>query len=216
VLDGDLFYTSRHRLTQAPGAVVQGRITRRIPEGRRGGPFGGSPVIGWLRGFMGFLLLGLLFFLVFTVAARRSEEALRGFPGPSLGLGALLFFGVPLAACFAFFFGAVFGGWWIALFALAFFAFALALGYVLAAAVFGRWMLERSGRSTPGFVWALLLGLLVLGLVTLIPFLGKLVGFVAVLFGFGAIVLAWTRHRRKQPGETPAAATSAASTSSGP
>ena len=205
MLDGDLFYTSRHELTKAPGAVVRGRITRRLPAERRGTM--GGPVIRWIRGFVGFFLLGLLFFLVFTVAARRSVETLLGSPGPSLGLGALLFFGIPLAACCAFFFGAVFGGWWIALFALAFFAFALALGYVLSAAVFGRWMLERSGRSTSGFVGALLLGLFVLGLVTLIPLLGKLVGFVAVLFGFGAIALAWTRRRPRQPMDTAAAAT---------
>ena len=43
--------------------------------------------------------------------------------------------------------------------------------------------------------WALLVGLAILGVVTLVPFIGPLVGFVAVVLGLGAVTLtAWAAY----------------------
>jgi cytoskeletal protein CcmA (bactofilin family) len=197
VLERDLIYTSRNALVKSPGATVRGRTEQRMPEEREGGkgPFSGSPVLRWLQGLVGLLILGLLFFLL-TGAGQRTLEALQRAPWPSLGLGVLLAFGVPFAAAFLFFLGLFFGGWWIALGALVLYFFALALGYVVTATQVGRWILARAGRGGSGFGWALLVGLAALGLVTVIPYLGKLVGLCAALLGLGALALAWYRGRR--------------------
>jgi cytoskeletal protein CcmA (bactofilin family) len=195
VLEKDLFYTSENEIVKSSGAVVRGRVERRVAEehGRKGG-FGG-PVIGWLRGLVGLLILGTLFFLL-TGAGKSSLEALGHGPWASLGIGALLAFGVPCAALFLFVMGLVFGGWWIALGALVLYFFALALGYVVTATHLGRWILSKLGNAGAGIVWALLLGLAVLGLVTAVPFLGGLVALFAVCLGLGAIAIAWYRSRR--------------------
>ena len=74
----------------------------------------------------------------------------------------------------------------------------------MTATMTGRWLLTRAGRAGPGFAWALVLGLIALGLVTVIPYLGKLVGLFAALFGLGALALAWGRARRSDQGAPPA------------
>jgi len=200
VLERDLFYTSRNELTRSSGAIVRGRVERHQPATEFGHRrrFGG-PVIGWLRGLIGLAILGALFSLLFTNAGPRAQEALGKAPWASLGLGLLLAFGFPCAAAFLFILGVIFGGWWIALGGIPLYFFALALGYVVAATYVGRWLLGRSGRGGAAFGWALLAGLAALGLVTAIPFLGHLLGFVATLFGLGALAMAWYQARRPAP-----------------
>ncbi len=195
VLEHDLFYTSRNTLEKSPGAIVRGRVEQHAPQGAARRRHTGGPILGWLRGLIGFVILGSLFHLLFTSAGGRTLEALGRAPWTSLGVGVLLAFGFPCAAAFLFIVGLIFGGWWIALGALVLFFFALAVGYVIAATYAGRWLLARSGRGDAAFGWPLVAGLAALGLVTAIPFLGKLVGFLAALFGLGALAMAWNRAR---------------------
>ncbi|HMI31994.1 MAG TPA: hypothetical protein VK527_09660 [Candidatus Limnocylindrales bacterium] len=208
VLEQDLIYTSRTPVVKAEGAIVRGRVEQRVPdehEGRKG-PFTGSPVIGWLKGLIGLTVFGFLFFALFRNAGRRTLDALAQAPWPSAGVGFLIAFGLPFAAVFFFLFGIFFGGWWIGLGALVLYFFALALGYVVTATLVGRWLLARAGRGTAAFGWALVAGLAVLGLVTAIPFLGALIGSLAILFGLGALAIAWHRSRRNDADSTPAPA----------
>jgi len=195
VLERDLFYTSRNVLEKSSGATVRGRVEQRVPqetEHRRG--FGG-PVTGWLKGLVGFAILGALFYLLIPGAGKRTLDTLGRAPWASLGMGVLLAFVVPVAAACLFIAGVIFGGWWIAFGAFVFYVFALATGYVVAATCVGHWVLTRAGKVAP-IGWALVVGLVVLGLVTVIPFLGHLVGFLAALFGLGALGMAWYQARR--------------------
>ncbi len=203
LLEGDLFYTSRNALDKSPGATVRGRVEQRMPppEAGRRRHFG-SPIIGWFQGLIGFAILGALLYLPFAGAGTRTLETLQSSPWASLGFGALLAFAVPVAAAFLFVFGLIFGGWWIAFGAVLVYPFALATGYVIAATHVGRRVLTLAGRGGTPLVWALLLGLAVLGVVTAIPFLGALAGCVAALFGLGALAVAWYHSRQ---GERPAA-----------
>jgi cytoskeletal protein CcmA (bactofilin family) len=208
VLEQDLIYTSRHSVERAQSAIVRGRVEQRVPQEREGGkgPFRGSPVIGWLRGLVGLSIFGLLFFALFGGAERQTLAALSQAPWPSLGLGLLIACGVPFAAMFLFLFGLFFGGWWIALGALVLYFFALALGYVVTATLTGRWLLARVSNHAAAFGWALVVGLVALGLVTAIPILGGMIGSLAILFGLGALALAWYRSRRLGAASTPAPA----------
>jgi len=197
VLEHDLFYTSRNTLVKSSGATVRGRVEQRVPQGpehRR--HFGGGPVIGWLRGLIGFAILGALFFLLFGGTGRRTQETLQRAPWVSLALGIAVAFVLPVAAACLFIAGVIFGGWWIAFGVFVFYLFALATGYVVSATYFGQWILGRAGRAGAATGWALVLGLAVLGLVAAIPFLGKLVAFLAALLGLGALAMAWYEARR--------------------
>jgi len=203
VLERDLFYTSRNTLAKAPGATVHGRVEQRVPqepEHRR--HFGGG-VIGWLRGLIGFAILGALFYLLVPGAGRRTLGALERGPWASLGMGVAVAFALPVAAACLFIAGVIFGGWWIAFGVFVFYVFALAVGYVVAATYLGQWILARGGQAGAAWGWALVLGLAVLGLLAAIPFLGKVIAFAAALLGLGALAMAWYQARR---GAQPAAA----------
>ena len=91
--------------------------------------------------------------------------------------------------------GVMIGGWWIGLGALVLYFFVLAAGYVVAASWLGNLLLARSGKGA-AYGWSLLLGLAVVGLGAELPFAGPLVCSAAVLFGVGALALAWCRARR--------------------
>jgi len=199
VLEHDLFYTSQNELTKSSGAVVKGRVERHVPaaESEHRGRFAGR-VIGWFQGLVGLAIFGALFYLLFKDASPRALDALGKAPWASLGLGLLLAFGFPCAAAFLFIVGLIFGGWWIALGGIALYFFALALGYVVSATYVGRWLLGRAGQAGANLGWALLAGLVALGLVTAIPFLGGLLCCIATFFGLGALAMAWYRARRSE------------------
>jgi len=191
--------TSPNEVVRASGATVRGRVERRVPaehEHRRA--FGG-PVAGWVRGLIGFLIFGALLYLLFAGTERRAAEILSRSPWASLGLGALLALALPAAAGVLFILGVMIGGWWIGLGAIPIYFFLLATGYVIAAVRVGAMVLNRTGRPSPAYGWSLLLGLVLVGLVAAIPFLGWMVGCAVALFGVGALVLAWYRARRTAP-----------------
>ena len=102
---------------------------------------------------------------------------------------------MPIVAIIAFVIGLIVGGWWLALAALALYAIALAVGYVLAGYFVGSRGVALAFRQQVHPLLSLLAGLVVLTLVALIPFLGGLVTLVAGVFGLGALTLALARGR---------------------
>jgi cytoskeletal protein CcmA (bactofilin family) len=195
VLEHDLFYTSRNELKKQDGARVAGRIERTVPPEHEGKKFGNA-ALWWVRGLIGFLIFGAILHLLFTSAGARATETVRRAPLPSLGLGILLSFGVPCAAAALLIVGVMVGGWWIGLGALVLYLLVLAAGYVTAANYVGILVLQRGGRA-PAYGWSLLTGLVLVGLVAAIPFLGWLLGWTVALLGVGALALAWYTSRPK-------------------
>jgi len=196
VLEHDLLYTSRNEVTKAAGARVAGRIERKVPTEQGQGKKLGLGALGWVRGLIGFLIFGALLHLLFAGAGARATETVRRAPLPSLGLGILLSFGVPCAAAALLIVGVMVGGWWIALGALVLYLLVLAAGYVTVANYVGVLVLQRGGRA-PAYGWSLLTGLVLVGLVAAIPFLGWLLGWTAALLGVGALAIAWYSNRAK-------------------
>jgi cytoskeletal protein CcmA (bactofilin family) len=199
-VDGFLSYVSASDASVASGAVVKGPMTRSAPPQNptqvASGPT--ALAIDWLRGLVGLLLLGLFLVLFFPAFSRRSGEIIVTSPFTSLGVGVLVLIGVPILAVLIFIIGALIGGWWLGLIALAFYFAAIAVSIPIAALGLGA-SIMRVTRRPSHLVIALIVGLVILMLVGLVPILGGVVLFIACLFGLGGTMIAVVTGRRAEP-----------------
>ena len=196
---GSLTYTSKNEAQIVNPSSVKGSSVRQSPDNGRAPLFSGTAalVVEWLKGLIGLLILGILVVFFFPGFARRAGEALVRSPWLTLGIGALVLIGLPILSVIFFAVGGLIGGWWIGFVVLALFGVALALSIPVAAVGIGGALLRVAQRPVP--VWfALLIGLIVLLLVALIPILGGLVIFCALLFGMGATTMAVIGNRRAE------------------
>jgi cytoskeletal protein CcmA (bactofilin family) len=198
-IGGNLKYTSKNDAQIANTSSVKGSIERQAPANDRAplvtGP--ASLVIEWLKGLIGLLILGILVVFFFPGFARRAGEALVRSPWLTLAIGALVLIGLPILAVVFFAVGALIGGWWIGFVVLSLFVVVLALSIPVAAVGVGGAVLRVARRPVP--VWlALIIGLVVLLLVALVPILGGVVIFCALLFGMGATTIAVVGNRRAE------------------
>ncbi len=192
-----------------------GRIVRNPPGGAvQRQPSAGERflalLVGWVRALVGLFALGLVLVLLFPGISRSTVSAYASSPWASLGLGVVLLIGIPILAFIVFVIGLLVGGWWLALIALALYAVALVVAYVVSALFVGWRGLELLRRRGVHPLLARLAGLVVLTLIALIPILGALVTFLAVAFGLGALAITLTRRRPAGPA-APAAAPAPAS-----
>ncbi len=201
-IDGNLDYTSDNEATIAQGARVRGIVQRHPRQGSAAGR-AASGIIGWLRTLVGLSALGLLFVLLLPGFSQSAMVTVRRSPWASLGLGLALLVVTPILATIVFILGLFVGGWWLGLLVLVFYALAVVLGYVLAGLFAGRWTLDRLGQAGANQAWALVLGLVLLTLVSLIPLLGGLVILISVMAGLGGLALALARLQAPPP-PTPA------------
>jgi len=191
---GNLDYTSDNQVATAAGARVDGTTTRHTPTDR-GASGAANGFLSWLRALIGIFILGLLLVLLFPGFSRRVLSRLEASPWASLGIGAAVLIGVPIAAIIVFIAGIFVGGWWLALLLVVAYILALALGYVVSGYLIGRFGFDRLGWRGLHPALELLGGLVVLSILTLIPILGGLVGLAACLFGLGALTLALLQAR---------------------
>jgi cytoskeletal protein CcmA (bactofilin family) len=199
-IDGSLSYTSENEAQVASGAQIRGRTDRTTPPP---GPTQIVPgpaglVIDWLRGLVGLLVLGLFLVIFFPHFSRRAGETVVRSPFLSLGIGAAVLIGLPILAVLIFVLGAIVGGWWLGLVALAFYFAAIAVSLPVAALGLGASLLRITQRPIH-LVIALVAGLVVLLLIGLVPILGGIVLALACVFGIGATAMAVATGRRAEP-----------------
>jgi cytoskeletal protein CcmA (bactofilin family) len=142
----------------------------------------------WLAATVTLLIVGLLFIALFPRAALAASAAARGSTGISILWAAILGIGIPIVAGLL---SATVVALPLGLGLLLALALVLPLGYVVASLVLGR-LIARQVGDIPAF----LIGFAILRAVALIPGLGFLVGFLAAIFGLGALaVAAWRAGR---------------------
>ena len=199
-IDGSLSYTSANEASIESGAVVRGPTARSTPPPGPVQPVQGPAAIAidWLRGLVGLLVLGLFIVFFFPAFARRSGEALVRSPLLTLAIGALVLIGLPILAVALFVLGAIVGGWWLGLVALAFYFAAIAVSVPVAALGLGASIMRITGRPSH-VVIALVVGLIVLLLIGLVPILGGIVILIACLLGLGATAMAVAGGRQTEP-----------------
>jgi cytoskeletal protein CcmA (bactofilin family) len=167
----------------ASGATIGGTTTRLQTRTNWNG-FGWVGRVGWwLAVSVSTLVIGLVLVWLLGRGADRVLEAGRTRVGPAIGLGLLVFFGLPILAGLAL---VTVVGIPLGLVVLAALLLIYALGYSASAWVLGRSILRRPGA----WVVAFLAGWAILRVVALIPILGGLVWFAAVVFGLGALAVA--------------------------
>jgi cytoskeletal protein CcmA (bactofilin family) len=181
---GDLIYSEK-KPDVAGGATVDGKI-RHENAGKASSAFAWAlGLLLWLAVTASSLVLGVVLVAFTPRVVEAAWEAADSRLGAVIGIGAALFFGLPLVALFVAF--TVFGLPLSLLLLLALLPL-YALGYVTSAWLVGRRVLSGPrDRFVP-----LLVGLLILRVLALIPFLGALVGIAATAVGLGALgVAAW-------------------------
>lgn len=191
-VQGRLVYASPQAARIDPAAVITGGV-KRLPT-----PLGLRPegvhwvglVLGWIVALLALLTTTTVLRWVFPRASVQTAATLARHPWKSLGLGFALLLCIPAAAVVLFI---TVIGTPLGLILLLLYPLALALGWF----VFAVWIAEGLGRlwfgrQGPALAWQVLLlwlGVLVMALVCLIPWLGQLLLFVALLFGLGALGL---------------------------
>jgi len=200
---GNLDYTSNQMISKASGATVGGYTHRSSPTSN-----GGTAalwLIGWLQTLVGLFLLGVLLVLLAPGFDGRVLLASRAAPWSRLGIGLAIALLVPVVGVMMFVLGLFIGGWWLAIFLFGIYALALTAAFVLTGQVLGRWVFERFGQPNAHALLALLVGLPILMVVSSIPLLGWILGFLAVIYGLGveALALPWGRPPASRPSSEP-------------
>ena len=177
---------SRDAATIEEGATVGGdqqTITGRIDIGEVGLV---SRFVWWLGYSVSTLVLGLLLLLVAPGLDGAITRVARERFGAAIGMGALLFFLLPVTATLLL---ATVVGIPLGLFLLLALALVYTVGYVAGAHGIGRFVMKP-----PASRWvAFLVGWLILRVIALIPVLGGLSWLLAAIFGLGLLLVAARR-----------------------
>jgi hypothetical protein len=180
-ISGDLVYGDE-RPVQAPGSRVGGDV-QKVDAGD-------ASIVGaigaWIAVVVSMFVLGLLFLLLAPRAAEAVARTARSKALVCALVGLLGFFLLPVIAVAAFF---TLVGIPLGIVLLCLVVPLYALGYVTSALVVGRLILKKS------LILAFLLGLVIVGLLTLIPIAGGIIGFLAVAFGLGVLLVSLIRSR---------------------
>jgi cytoskeletal protein CcmA (bactofilin family) len=139
-----------------------------------------------------FILFGLVLFSLMPKFAQDTVAAAEQI-GVTSGLGVLVLFGVPIAACIA---CITVVGLFIGLSTLFVWYASLYFAQIIVGAVVGQWLMGRTSELWP-LIGRMAVGLAIVRLCTTIPHVGGWVKFAAILWGIGAIAL--SIYRRFQP-----------------
>jgi hypothetical protein len=184
-------------ITRDPAATVRGDISE---DAELNWSWWGSAIFTlwiWVGMTIVVLVAGLLFALFGGRQLRALAETAKSQVAMSILTAVVLMFGLPILGILVLFtvIGIPLG------LAIIFVLIPLLwlLGYIIIGAHLGIWLRARMGQTDPrtGLVWATLIGLLILQLIGLIPFIGGLIGFLAGTYGAGVLVLHLIRGRGK-------------------
>jgi hypothetical protein len=197
VIDGPVKFEGNKPAEVSPGAKLASAVEFKQMEHKheyRQGHYYIWQVI-WAAAF---ILFGLV---LFALMPKFSQDAVGSAEhyGAAAGLGVLVLFGVPIAACIA---CVTVVGLFIGLSTLSLWVASLFFAQVIVGAVIGQWLMGRTNELWP-LIGRMTVGLILLRLCTTIPHVGGWVKLAAILWGVGALSLAL--YRRFQPMMAPSA-----------
>lgn len=210
-IQGKLTYISENEANIQSGAQIRGTITHKLPDVKerlavgthRLPAVGGRLVAGigiglWGKviGFLMTLVLGIVIVLLAPRRVKAVTESIRTRPWASLGWGAIILIFTPIAALIA---CITIIGLPLGLITLALYTIAMCLTQLFVGLFIGQLIIgsSRGVESRAALVGALVLGLAILSILRLIPYLGAVIWVATILFGLGAILVSG----RKLPAE---------------
>lgn len=194
-IQGNLTYTSKNEANIQVGAQIGGKTTHKVPEVK-------EPVVPTL-GIWGKVIFSLMTLLagivIILIAPRRAAAvatSIRQKPWLSLGWGAIILFATPIAAIITF---VTVVGIPVGLIGLTLYGIAIYLSQIAIGLFIGYWIINSFSKveSRGVLVGALALGLAILTLLKLIPYIGFPLWLATALFGIGAMVLSEKTLRAK-------------------
>ncbi|HVE80988.1 MAG TPA: hypothetical protein VNA68_02515 [Candidatus Dormibacteraeota bacterium] len=199
-INGNLTYDSEKDLIRNQGAVVTAGVKRVEREKKEQQPVGGPNWTMIVWGFVSMALVGLALIRFMPTAAPGIAGAISNRPWAALGFGFLALISI-LPACFILLFSLV----GIPLGILLFVGFMVAayLSTVFVALAFGGAIAARTQRPASNYAY-FLIGLTLLTILGIIPFIGGWVKFATALLGLGGIAI-YENIRLAGPRKTPQA-----------
>jgi hypothetical protein len=188
-LQGDV--VSRHRPVVESGGRFDGEWERWNPRAWSRGVAIFARIAIWIAFTVSTLVLGLILGLLAPRATGAVHEAARERIGPVIGWGVLLTMGLPVVALLVV---ATIVGLPLGLGTLLALGLVYGIGYTA-----GAWVLGRTVTPRARPILSFLAGGGILRVVALVPVLGGLSWFAAVVVGLGAIAVAAYRARRRAP-----------------
>jgi hypothetical protein len=192
-IQGKLNYISGKEANIQSGAQIRGMITHQLPDVKKG-PGTGIRLWWIVIGFLMTLVLGIIVVLLAPRRVKAVTESIRTHPWASLGWGAIILVTAPIVAlivCITVI-GLPLGLIALVLYAIAIYLTQLFVGLLIGQLIIGAF---RRVETKAALVGALALGLAILRLLRLIPFVGFFFGLVTVLFGLGAILVSERKLR---------------------
>jgi len=205
-IQGKLTYISENEANIQSGAQIRGTITHQLPDVKERLAVGTHKLpdvkerltlVGLWGKVIGFLMTLVLGIIIVLLAPRRVKavtESIRTRPWTSLGWGAIILIFTPIAAlivCITII------GLPLGLITLVLYTIAIYLTQLFAGLLIGQLIIGSSRRveTRAALVGALALGLAILSLLRLIPYLSFVIGLATVLFGLGAILVSERKLR---------------------
>lgn len=194
VINGDLIYWSDNDATISDSAEITGETTKKSPPLNRP-EIDETKILGVIAGFalaikifnlITWFVIGLLLIHFFPQFSANSIKNLKDKPWASLGFGFLALLAIPILAIalMVIVIGIPLGIILLALYGIVIYFARIPVIYLM-----GQWLLSKF-TTKEHRVWSLVIGLLVYGILTVIPIIGALVSFFAMVFGLGAWLMA--------------------------
>ena len=192
-IQGKLTYISENEANIQSGAQIRGTITHKLPNVKEWLAVS-IGLWGKVIGFLMTLVLGIIIVLLAPRRVKAVTESIRTRPWASLGWGAVILVVTPIAAlivCITII-GLPLGLIALALYTIAIYLTRLFVGLLIGQLIIGAF---KGVETRAALVGALALGLAILSLLKLIPFVGFFFGLATILFGLGAILVSEMKLR---------------------
>ncbi|MGE5444987.1 MAG: hypothetical protein ACM3SR_10370 [Ignavibacteriales bacterium] len=183
---GNLVYWSKSNAQIEPGAQVLGKITHNLPaEFKPTKKIIILPLLILIGNLVSSLVIGLLMLKFLPVYTQRTANVITENPWASLGIGFLTTVLFPVIFIILL---VTLVGIPIALILLFTFLIIAYITKVFVSLLIGQKIFKFIGRQTKSG-WALVVGLIVYGIITIIPVIGWIVSMLVFLFGLGGVIL---------------------------
>lgn len=185
-IDGNLTYTSSEKV-DIPKGVVIGETTYKLKkkdledENKEKG-IGTFEIVGKAIKILSYLIVSFLLTLIFSSFMKKTSTTITEKPWPTLGVGIVALITIPIASLLLLI---TVIGIPIGLISFVIYGLLLYLSKIPA----GLWIGEKILKSEEKPYLPMILGMLLLLLVGFIPYLGRIISFIAILLGIGSYLL---------------------------